>query len=226
MEPPQLLAATLIANRKRRGLSQEELAEAAGLSLRTVQRLEKGESLPRGFTLQALAAALELPVEALTSIAAAAAPLPALPTAVPELILPEPTPSAPMLPAAVVRDDGIPAYVALMYLSAFSYILLPGANIVLPLLLRYHRRQVPEIQEAGSRLLNFELVWTLVTYGGYGLLLATQIILIMYFHIVVVLAPLVFLFSLNLLHAPLLLLGAWRARQGRYTGYPVGLRLF
>lgn len=226
MEPPQLLAATLIANRKRRGLSQEELAEAAGLSLRTVQRLEKGESLPRGFTLQALAAALELPVEALTSIAAAAAPLPALPTAVPEPILPKPTPSAPMLPAAVVPDDGTPAYVALMYLSAFSYILLPGANIVLPLLLRYRKRQVPEIQEAGSRLLNFELVWTLVTYGGYGLLLATQIILIMYFHIVVVLAPLVFLFSLNLLHAPLLLLGAWRARQGRYTGYPVGLRLF
>ncbi|MBO2011712.1 helix-turn-helix domain-containing protein [Hymenobacter negativus] len=225
MEPPQLLAATLIANRKRRGLSQEELAEAAGLSLRTVQRLEKGESLPRGFTLQALATALELPVEALTSVAAEAAPQPAPPTA-PEPILPEPTASTPVLPAAAAPDDGTPAYVALMYLSAFSYILLPGANIVLPLLMRYHRRQVPEIQEAGSRLLNFELVWTLVTYGGYGLLLATQIILIMYFQIVIVLAPLVFLFTLNLLHAPLLLLGAWRARQGRYTGYPVGLRLF
>jgi hypothetical protein len=65
-----------------------------------------------------------------------------------------------------------------------------------------------------------------VTYGGYGLLLAAQIILILYFQVVIVLAPLVFLFSLNLLHAPLLLFGAWRARQGRYEGYPVGLRLF
>jgi uncharacterized Tic20 family protein len=113
-----------------------------------------------------------------------------------------------------------------MYLSAFSYVLLPGANIVLPLVLRYRKRHVPEIQEAGSRLLNFEFVWTLVTYGGYLLLLAVQIGLILYFHIVMVLAPLIFLFSLHALHAPLLLLGAWRARQGRYAGYSVGIRLF
>ena len=57
------LATLLLTQRKRLGLSQEELAEAAKLSLRTVQRLEKGASLPRGFTWQALAHALQLPVE-------------------------------------------------------------------------------------------------------------------------------------------------------------------
>ena len=34
------------------------------------------------------------------------------------------------------------------------------------------------------------------------------------------------LFALHALHAPLLLLAAWRARQGQYGGYPVGFRLF
>ncbi|BDD08223.1 hypothetical protein FUAX_06550 [Fulvitalea axinellae] len=44
--------------RLRKGYSQEELAEHAGLSLRTVQRIENGETEPRGDTLKRLAQAL------------------------------------------------------------------------------------------------------------------------------------------------------------------------
>ncbi|MEQ8556168.1 MAG: helix-turn-helix transcriptional regulator [Cyclobacteriaceae bacterium] len=40
-------------------LSQEGLSEHAGLSLRTIQRLENGESEPRGDTLKRLADALD-----------------------------------------------------------------------------------------------------------------------------------------------------------------------
>lgn len=42
-------------------LSQEELGEKSGLSIRTIQRLENGESVPRGDTLKRLTNALELP---------------------------------------------------------------------------------------------------------------------------------------------------------------------
>ncbi len=42
------------------GLSQEKLAEVAGLNLRTVQRLESGESEPRGDTITRLAEALNI----------------------------------------------------------------------------------------------------------------------------------------------------------------------
>ena len=41
-------------------LSQEELSEKSGISLRTVQRIENGESTPRGDTLNRLADALEI----------------------------------------------------------------------------------------------------------------------------------------------------------------------
>lgn len=44
--------------RSRKGMSQEELAEKSQLSLRTVQRIEGGETEPRGDTLQRLASAL------------------------------------------------------------------------------------------------------------------------------------------------------------------------
>lgn len=44
--------------RNRRGFSQELLAETSQLSLRTIQRIEKGESVPRGDTLIRLTKAL------------------------------------------------------------------------------------------------------------------------------------------------------------------------
>lgn len=45
--------------RNRKGISQENLAEASGLSLRTIQRIENNETAPRGDTLKRLAIALD-----------------------------------------------------------------------------------------------------------------------------------------------------------------------
>lgn len=46
--------------RIRKGFSQEELAEKSGLSLRTIQRIENGETDPRGDSLQRLSAAFDV----------------------------------------------------------------------------------------------------------------------------------------------------------------------
>lgn len=46
--------------RNRRGLSQEFLAEESGLSLRTIQRIENGETEPTGETLKRLANGLNV----------------------------------------------------------------------------------------------------------------------------------------------------------------------
>ncbi|MGM0408738.1 MAG: DUF4870 domain-containing protein [Bacteroidota bacterium] len=45
--------------RIKQGLSQEELADKTRLSLRTIQRIENGESIPRGDTLKRLSVALQ-----------------------------------------------------------------------------------------------------------------------------------------------------------------------
>ncbi len=47
--------------RQRKGFSQEELAELTGLNLRTIQRIENGETDPRGDSLKRIAAALGVP---------------------------------------------------------------------------------------------------------------------------------------------------------------------
>jgi transcriptional regulator with XRE-family HTH domain len=56
--------------RNSKGYSQELLSEKSGLSLRTIQRIENGESEPRGDTLLRLATALEVTPESLTEEAA------------------------------------------------------------------------------------------------------------------------------------------------------------
>ncbi len=52
--------------REQKNLTQTELAEKAGLSLRTIQRIESGQSL-KGFTLKAIARTLETEPENLIS---------------------------------------------------------------------------------------------------------------------------------------------------------------
>ena len=55
-----LLANKIKELRNRRGMSQEFLAEESGLSLRTIQRIEKGETNPTGESLKRLADALNI----------------------------------------------------------------------------------------------------------------------------------------------------------------------
>lgn len=52
--------------RRAKGLSQESLAENARINLRTLQRIEAGDTIPRGETLRLLAQALDVPIETLT----------------------------------------------------------------------------------------------------------------------------------------------------------------
>ena len=54
------LAKRIKALRNRKGFSQEELSEKAGLSLRTIQRIENGETEPRGDSLKRIAVALDV----------------------------------------------------------------------------------------------------------------------------------------------------------------------
>jgi len=48
--------------REQKHLTQSELAEKSGLSLRTIQRIEAGNT-PKGFTLRAITSALEIETE-------------------------------------------------------------------------------------------------------------------------------------------------------------------
>ncbi len=60
-----MLSEKIESLRKSRGLSQEVLADKSSINLRTLQRIEAGETEPRGNTLLLIARALDTPIEEL-----------------------------------------------------------------------------------------------------------------------------------------------------------------
>jgi|GEM_PF-835685 len=127
--------------RKNKGLSQEALAEMAGINLRTLQRIETGSVVPRGETLRLLAQALEVDIEAFSAD---------------QFSAPAATPSA-------IEDPGI---LKLLNLSALSFWFIPLGNILIPWALwMYKRNTVAGVSELGKRILNFQITWSLLVYG-------------------------------------------------------------
>lgn len=188
--------------RKGRGLSQEALAEEAGLSLRTVQRVEQGTTTPQGHTLQALAAALGVPLEALREGPALASPGPA---AVP-------------VPSAVLRSDA--AVLQLLNLSALGFLVFPFLNLLGPWLLwRARRHDTEHVAELGRRVLGFQILWQVGCFFAYMLALLLQLAARTY-HVRLsglYLGVLVLSYALN---AGTVCYYAHRLRQGHLDVYP------
>ncbi|RYY96296.1 MAG: helix-turn-helix domain-containing protein [Chitinophagaceae bacterium] len=126
------LSQLLAEARKRRGLTQEDLADAAGVTVRTIQRIESGDTVPRAFTVKALAEALGVPFESLQPV--------------PERATPEPPAGVPVLPVeAPPAPDPVDArhFLQLHTLSCFSYLVLPLVHFLLPHFLLRRRTGLP-----------------------------------------------------------------------------------
>jgi len=118
------------------GMSQEELAEKTGLSLRTVQRIENGETRPRGDSLKRLCQALGVGMEALLEEKG---------------------------PEGLEESRG---FLVLLNLSALAFLLpVPGLGVAAPLVLwLLYRDKIDGVAAMGRRILNFQITWLLV--GG------------------------------------------------------------
>jgi len=62
MDNKKVIAQQVKNVRIAKGYTQQELSDLVGISLRSVQRIENGEVLPRSYTLKLLAERLELPL--------------------------------------------------------------------------------------------------------------------------------------------------------------------
>ena len=67
MKQPEL-GRKIVELRKSKGLSQEELVEKCKLNVRTLQRIESGEVMPRGYTLRIIFEELDFEISDLTEI--------------------------------------------------------------------------------------------------------------------------------------------------------------
>jgi transcriptional regulator with XRE-family HTH domain len=119
------------------GMSQEELAERTGLSLRTIQRIENGETRARGDSLKRLCQALGVTMEVLRGEEAGANGL-----------------------------EEHRGFLVLLHLSALAFLApVPGLGIAAPLVLwLLYRDKIEGVRVMGRRILQFQLIWLLA--GG------------------------------------------------------------
>jgi transcriptional regulator with XRE-family HTH domain len=122
--------------RKSKGISQELLAENSHISLRTIQRIESGASFPRPYTAKAIADALEIPVDQLSSVEST---------------------------QRQSTDEAL-AVLRLINLSALVVFILPVGNIIVPLLIWRKNKDLPLVDITGRKIISFQILWTLVTF--------------------------------------------------------------
>jgi XRE family transcriptional regulator, regulator of sulfur utilization len=116
-------------------LSQEKLAEASGISIRTIQRIEEGKSVGSGYTLNALAKALNLnSSDLINSTTQNAAP---------------------------VSDNA--NKLKILNLSAIAILLIPLANIVFPAYIYWKNRDDEKVKGIGSKIISFQILFTFCT---------------------------------------------------------------
>ncbi|EAQ42436.1 helix-turn-helix domain-containing protein [Polaribacter sp. MED152] len=126
------------AKRISKGYSIEELSHRSGVSAKTIQRLENDLTNPRGFTLQKIADALDIDIEILTN-------------------------SFKQLNSIdQLNETGIDE-LKKMNLSVLVMIVIPLTNLFFPILYFTKYKRLYLVQKYGSRIVSFQLIWSIIT---------------------------------------------------------------
>lgn len=140
----------VVSARKSKGLTQEQLAERATITVRTVQRIENDDSIPRDYTLKAIAAALNMPFEEFIPVRSC------LKSCNDSLLIQDREP-------ATNAESG--HFLQLLNLSAFSYLVVPFVHFLIPIfLLKKKKEKDDTLQTTGQRIIRHQIYWTVSTH--------------------------------------------------------------
>ena len=141
----QSLGKNLVYQRKLKGYSQEKLADKTGITVRTIQRIEKGEVNPHPETVHLLAQSLEIEVDDL-------------------LVLQNPKEETTKL-----------KWLLLMHGLPLIGMTIPLFNILASVFLWIHKREDNPIYDLhGRAIINFQITITLIFLLGFIALLTIE----------------------------------------------------
>ncbi len=120
--------------RTQRGYTQKMLAQKSSLSLRTIQRLEAVDHKPKGYTLNALAAAFDIP---------------------PDDLMNQYTTDSP------IKSDS-KQFIRWINFSSLACMVIPFGNIILPTWLFNKFSHWDSVKTVGRKLVNFQIIWTIL----------------------------------------------------------------
>lgn len=128
--------------RESQNLTQEELSEKSGISVRTIQRIEAGQE-PKGYTLRVLAQTLEISEKELQNTSS-------------ETEISQPIVHQPNNEKTEELDF---SKVKFINLSSLPFVVLPVLNIVVPVILMYVlKMKYPIIKQ----IISVQILWTII----------------------------------------------------------------
>ena len=127
--------------RESQNLTQEELSEKSGISVRTIQRIEAGQE-PKGYTLRVLAQTLEISEKELQNTSS-------------ETEISQPIVHQPNNEKTEEIDF---SKVKLINLSSLPFVVLPVLNIVFPVILMYVLKMKHPIIK---QIISVQILWTI-----------------------------------------------------------------
>ncbi|MDR7128066.1 transcriptional regulator with XRE-family HTH domain [Algoriphagus sp. 4150] len=146
----------IINARRTRGLTQEELAQKAQLSIRTVQRIENGQSIPRMFTLRAIADALDLAYSEIDTKSREKVQNP-------------------------MNQSEVSHFLRILCLSCFSYLVIPYVHfMVAQYLLRKEKRLNGAALSFARYIIRTQIWWVVLFHLGLLVTLAMNFFLVNY----------------------------------------------
>ena len=188
----------VVAARKKKGLTQEELANITNITVRTIQRIESGETTPRSFTLKAIAAALDTSFEELQV------------TETNTQESPDPVISYKALNS---QEDAV-NFLQLLCLSCFSYLVLPFIHFIIPLyLLRKRKEHDPAVIVYGRKVIRTQIYWVIALNPLFLLTVAFNVFSKTYLGSSYIINYLVPFFVMYLANAFLIVLAFIRVRR-------------
>ena len=130
----------IAAERKRKGLTQEQLADRSNITVRTIQRIETGQTVPRSYTLQTIAAVLDIPFS--------------------ELIQNDEETGSAANSTNILTEADSKHFLEVLCLSCFSYIVIPFIHVFIPArMLKKSGETNPKVLAFAKKLIRTQLYW-------------------------------------------------------------------
>lgn len=136
------LSLKIVNARKKKGFTQEQLAELSKLTVRTIQRIESGDSIPRTFTMKAIAGVLDIRFEELIADNN-------------DEVLHNFTDSP-----KISNENDSKHFLKVLCLSCFSYLVIPFIHFLIPAhLLKKSNETNPAIIAFAKKMIRIQLYW-------------------------------------------------------------------
>jgi XRE family transcriptional regulator, regulator of sulfur utilization len=175
----------IVLARKKKGLTQEQLAELTNVTVRTIQRIESGESAPRAYTIKAIAAVLDSSYEELT------------------ITDTENTLNSSTKSEIILNSDNEKHFLQMLCLSCFSYLVIPFLYFLIP---SYHvKKSNPknlEVLSFARKVVRTQIYWIIALIFIFLASLAYNFIRAIYYqksHLLNYLWPFFIMYAINAL---------------------------